>query len=211
MRIAPDGSHEIVSTHDQILGGPDDQVYQGCKFPANSSHRKYIQDAGSKIAGALAAKGVMGSFGVDFVVAPDPNNPHHLDIYLSEINLRMGGTTHPFLMARLVTQGRYDQESGELLVDGKAKCYVATDNLKSDSYVGLEPEEVIAAFDRAGLGFDRQTNVGVTLHLLGPLKKHGKLGVVCIADSHEEADELYAGVITELDALGAQNGSDELS
>ncbi|HEV3473540.1 MAG TPA: hypothetical protein VG408_10135, partial [Actinomycetota bacterium] len=33
VRIAPNGSFEIVSTHDQILGGPDDQVYLGCRFP----------------------------------------------------------------------------------------------------------------------------------------------------------------------------------
>ena len=211
MRIAPDGSYEIVSTHDQILGGPDDQVYLGCRFPSNINHRQYIQTAGGKIAKALADEGVMGSFGVDFVVAPDPSNPEHLDIYLSEINLRMGGTTHPFLMARLVTNGTYDQESGELIVDGVPKCYVATDNFKSESYIGLLPEEVIAAFDRAGLGFDRKTNTGVTLHLLGPLKRFGKLGAVCIADSHAEADELYAGVLAELDALAeakAQNAAD---
>jgi hypothetical protein len=203
MRIAPDRTYEIVSTHDQILGGPDDQVYLGCRFPADPAYRKVIQDAGCRVAEALAEKGVIGAFGIDFVVAPavagdDP------EIYLSEINLRMGGTTHPFLMARLVTDGRYDQDSGELLVDGLPKSYVATDNLKSDDYVGLLPEQVIAVLDRAGLGYDRKTKTGATLHLLGPLKKFGKLGVVAIADSPAEANELYEAVKGELDALAGR-------
>ncbi|MBA2724852.1 MAG: ATP-grasp domain-containing protein, partial [Actinobacteria bacterium] len=88
VRIAPDGSHEVISTHDQILGGPDDQVYLGCRFPASESYRLEIQDAGRRVAKVLAERGAMGSFGIDFVLVEGG------EIYLSEINLRMGGTTH---------------------------------------------------------------------------------------------------------------------
>jgi hypothetical protein len=208
MRIAPDGSYEIVSTHDQILGGPDDQVYLGCRFPARESYRTAIQEAGARVAEVLAGRGVIGAFGVDFVVAP-PQGDEAPAIYLSEINLRMGGTTHPFLMARLATAGTYDQLSGELLAGGKPKSYVATDNLKSEDYVGLLPEQVVAALDRAGLGFDRSTNTGVTLHLLGALKKFGKLGLVAIADSPEEADVLYERVLRELAELALTRLDDQ--
>ena len=45
LRILPDGSSEVVSTHDQILGGPDDQVYLGCRFPASEAYRAPIQDS----------------------------------------------------------------------------------------------------------------------------------------------------------------------
>ena len=199
MRIAPDGTFEVVSTHDQILGGPDEQVYLGCRFPADPRYRSAIQDAGRRLARVLAARGVVGSFGVDFVIAPgDPPAP-----LLTEINLRMGGTTHPFLMAELVTGGSYDQETGELLAGGRPKHYVATDNLKSDSYAGLSPEALIRAIDEAGLGFDARTKTGVLLHLLGALKKHGKVGMTCVADSPAEADALYEGAREVLDALGA--------
>ena len=36
-RITPNGEVEILSTHDQILGGPDGQIYLGCRFPADES------------------------------------------------------------------------------------------------------------------------------------------------------------------------------
>ena len=198
MRIAPDGSCEVVSTHDQILGGPDDQVYLGCRFPASAEYREQIQELGERVAKVLASKGVVGPFGVDFViVAGDAGR----EIYLSEINLRMGGTTHPFLMTKLATGGSYDPVNGELRAGDKPKHYVSTDNLKSESYVGLLPEQVIQALDREGLAFDPETKTGTTLHLLGALKKHGKLGLVCIADSPSEADAMHERVLSVIDSL----------
>lgn len=201
-RIGADGSVECLSTHDQILGGPDDQVYLGCRFPAHDDYRLEIQDLGAKVAEVLAAQGVMGSFGIDFLVVPDPEGEH--DIYLSEINLRMGGTTHPFLMAKHVTEGRYDPGTGHLMVDDQPRYYVSSDNLKSDRYVGTLPEDLITAVDRSGLAFDKRTGVGVTLHLLGALKRFGKVGAVCIGTSRAEAEELHDRLAVLLDDLAAR-------
>lgn len=198
MRIAPDASLEVISTHDQILGGPDQQVYLGCRFPADSSYRTQITDMARAVGKELAHAGVVGSFGVDFIVIPDRDGDR---IYLAEINLRLGGTTHPFLMAQLVTRGIYDESTGELVADGRPKVYLATDNLKSERFVGLESEQVIAALDRAGVGFDPGTRTGVTLHLLGAIKRFGKLGMVCIGDTHEEADQLYEVALAVIDEL----------
>ncbi len=200
MRIAPDGSCEVVSTHDQVLGGPDDQVYLGCRFPAEPRYRAAIQDAGWRVARVLSDRGVVGSFGIDFVIAPhDPPVP-----YLTEINLRMGGTTHPFLTTELVTGGTYDEAAGELLVDGRPKHYVATDNLRSESYVGLAPETLIRAIDDAGLAFHPATKTGVLLHLLGALKRYGKVGMTCVADSAADAAALYAMATAVLERLAAR-------
>lgn len=199
LRVAPDGFIEVVSTHDQILGGPDQQVYLGCRFPAHSSYREQITDLGRAVAKHLASRGVIGSFGVDLLVVPQPDGSDL--VYLAEINLRLGGTTHPFLMARLITGGVYDESTGELVVEGVPKVYVATDNLKSSRYVGLLPEQVIAAVDRAGIAFDNRTHTGVTLHLLGSLKRYGKLGLMCIADSHDEADSMYEVAHAVIDEL----------
>ncbi len=185
LRIGPDGSYEILSTHDQILGGPDDQVYLGCRFPARENYRLEIQEFGSRVAKVLASKGVIGSFGIDFLVTPAN------EIYLSEINLRMGGTTHPFLMMKFATGGVYESDTGDLIVDGSPRYYVSTDNLKSDSYKNIEPQTLIEAVDRAGLGFDPATKTGVTLHLLGAIKRFGKVGCVCISESREGAEDLY--------------------
>lgn len=195
MRVLPDGFEEVVSTHDQLLGGPDDQVYLGCRFPAHESYRASIQDKARAIAKVLAAEGVIGSFAMDFVVGAKG------DVFLSEINLRMGGTTHPFLMTRFATGGRYDEDSGELLTDMGPRCYVATDNLKAPEYVGLDPVELIQAVRAEGLAFDRATQAGITLHLLGALRGYGKLGAVCVGESISFADELYNGLVGVLAQL----------
>jgi hypothetical protein len=122
-------------------------------------------------------------------------------VYLTEINLRMGGTTHPFLMARLVTNGTYDDSTGELVAGGVPKYYMGSDNLKSATYVGLQPADVIAAVRAAGLAFDRSTGRGATLHLLGALPRFGKVGVTAISDSPHEADDLYQEVVAVIDSL----------
>jgi hypothetical protein len=185
--VAPGGAVEVQSTHDQVLGGPDRQVYLGCRFPARAEYRDAITSAARRVAEVLAGEGVIGSFGIDFVVVP---GSHGHDVHLSEINLRLGGTTHPFWMARLVTGGTYDEDAGELLVHGRPRCYVATDNLKSAALVGRPPDGVIGAIDEAGLAFDPARGTGVTLHLLGALRRYGKMGAVCIGRSPDEADDL---------------------
>ncbi len=191
LHVSPAGSFEVVSTHDQVLGGPGNQVYIGCRFPADESYRSAIQAAAARVAELLAAEGVIGSFGIDFLVVPDGDGRR---IYLSEINLRMGGTTHPFWMARLATGATYDATSGSLVADGRTKSYVATDNFKSPSLIGRSPASVIDSVDEAGLGFDPRSATGTTLHLLGAVPGYGKLGATCIADSPAEAAELYRRV-----------------
>ena len=195
LRISPAGAVEILSTHDQILGGPQNQIYLGCRFPAHPDYRLSIQREARKIGEALAGQGVVGSFGIDFLVVGD-------GVYVSEINLRLGGTTHPFWMARLATGAAYDQASGELrLPDGAARCYVATDNLKSARLKGRSPADVIALVDRSGLGYDTAAATGVALHLLGAVPSTGKLGATCIAATPAVADDLYRAV---LDLVGAE-------
>lgn len=191
VRIAPGGAFEVISTHDQVLGGPSNQVYLGCRFPADARYRLAIQDAAVRVAGVLAGEGVIGSFGIDFLVVPDASAGPAGRVYLSEINLRMGGTTHPYWMARLLTGGSYDATSGDLVAaGGRPVTYVATDNLKSQRLVDKTPAEVIEAVDKAGLAYDPATRSGVALHLLGAVTRFGKMGATCIAASLEEADQL---------------------
>ena len=201
--VHPGGEVEVLSTHDQILGGPDDQVYLGCRFPAHSDYRSSITEQASKVGSQLASRGVVGPFGVDFLV----RTTHPSEVTLSEINLRMGGTTHPFGMARLATGARYDEATGDLVAGETRKFYVATDNLKSTTYVGLKPRDVIDEVRAQGLAFDRLEGTGVTLHLLGALTHFGKLGAVCIGNSMEECDDLFSGFVAAVDAL-AQRSSE---
>jgi hypothetical protein len=206
MRIAADGSVEILSTHDQILGGPDDQVYLGCRFPARLDYRADITEAALRIGKILAAKGVVGAFGMDFLVVARPGVARpggNRDVYLSEINLRLGGTSHPFYMAHLATGGTYDQTTGELRTPSGPISYVATDNLKSDAYRSIEPAQLVKELRAAGLAFDRSSRSGVALHLLGALSEHGKLGATCLAHGDEAAEALFAALVSFLDELAS--------
>jgi hypothetical protein len=105
-------------------------------------------------------------------------------------------------MARLATGARYDPNSGELRrPNSDARCYVATDNLKSERLRGRNPADAISLIDRAGLGYDPASGTGVALHLLGAVPVAGKLGATCIAPSPEAAADLYQAV---LDLVGAE-------
>jgi hypothetical protein len=198
MRIAPGGECEVLSTHDQVLGGPDSQVYLGCRFPSRAEYRNDIQRHALKVAQVLADEGVIGLLGIDFVVLPGE------EVYLTEINLRAGGTTHPYFMAQLATRGVYEVSTGELVAGGEPRCYVSSDNLKRDAYRALTPAAAIEAIEAAGLAFDQQALTGVTLHLLGTLSEHGKMGMVCIGGSLEEADVLYHDAVGALDAASVR-------
>jgi hypothetical protein len=193
LRIDAGGGVEVLSTHDQILGGPEGQVYIGCRFPATPDYRPAIVAEARRVGEVLAGEGVIGSFGIDWLVTPAG------DVYLSEINLRMGGTTHPYWMARLAGRASYDPDAGELVcAGGNRLCYTATDNLKLTQLVGRKPADVISLVDDAGLAFDPSTGTGVTLHLLGALNGFGKLGATCIAGSPEAAGDVYAELVARL-------------
>jgi hypothetical protein len=195
LRILPGGAPLVLSTHSQVLGGPNRQVYLGCRFPADPAYRGQIRAAAEQVGRVLAARGVIGYFGVDFFVVPEGGAER---VFLAEINLRVGGTTHPLGMASLVTEGRYDAASGHLMAGGRAKSYLATDNLKSASLVGCQPQEIMDRVAGLGLAYDHRRRAGATLHLLGALREYGKMGVTCIGDTEEEARERYREVVAAL-------------
>src|SRR5204863_191842 len=46
LRVVPDGTVELLSTHDQLLGGPSGQSYLGCRFPADHSYARRTRRTG---------------------------------------------------------------------------------------------------------------------------------------------------------------------
>ena len=57
--------------------------------------------------------GALGRFAIDFVVVSDGSG--QWSAYAIELNLRKGGTTHPFLTLQFLTDGGYDAASGRFL------------------------------------------------------------------------------------------------
>jgi hypothetical protein len=199
LRIDPQGEVVLLSTHDQILGGPSSQVYQGCRFPAAEPYRRHIQEAALKVGEVLAKRGVVSRFGVDFFVGRRPGQTEW-DIYALEVNLRVGGTTHPFLALQFLTGGHLDPESGTFLSQGgMAKFYRSTDNLKAESYRGLCPEDLIDITTINRLHYSHGTETGVLFHMVGALSQFGKVGLTAIGNSPEQAEAIYAGALEVLD------------
>ncbi|MDV2996140.1 MAG: L-propargylglycine--L-glutamate ligase [Chroococcidiopsis sp. SAG 2025] len=197
-RILPDGTVEILSTHDQILGGPDGQIYLGCRFPADEAYRVQLQDLGLKIGWTLAKKGALERFGIDFMAVQQADG--NWDLQAIEINLRKGGTTHPFMTLKLLTNGRYDLSTGLFYSQqGRAKYYVATDNLHKKRYRGLLPNDLMDIIASHRLHFDTGTETGTVFHLMGCLSEFGKLGLTSIGDSPQQAEDIYQKVIKVLD------------
>ena len=200
-RITPNGKVEILSTHDQILGGPDGQIYLGCRFPADEAYRLRLQELGIKVGKTLAEKGVLERFGVDFVAVHQPEiSENQWDFQAIEINLRKGGTTHPFMTLKLLTNGRYDLSTGMFYSQqGRPKYYIATDNLQKDRYRGLLPSDLMDIIAYYRLNFDTGTETGTVFHLMGCLSEFGKLGLTSIGDSPQQAEDIYQKVIKVLD------------
>lgn len=201
-RITPNGEVEILSTHDQILGGPDGQIYLGCRFPADEAYRQRLQDLGLKVGRKLAEKGVLERFGVDFVAVRQSHpSGDRWEFQAIEINLRKGGTTHPFMTLKLLTNGRYDLSTGLFYSQqGRPKYYTATDNLQKDRYRGLLPNDLMDIIAHHKLHFDTGTETGTVFHLMGCLSEFGKLGLTSIGDSPQQAEEIYNRVVNVLDA-----------
>ncbi|MGI0486506.1 peptide ligase PGM1-related protein [Pantanalinema rosaneae CENA516] len=201
-RILPTGEVEILSTHDQILGGPSGQVYLGCQFPADESYRLRLQELGLRIGKNLADKGAIERYSVDFIAVhqPDGVGSREWDIQAIEINLRKGGTTHPFMTLRFLTNGRYDLSSGLFYSQqGRAKYYIATDNLQKERYRGLLPNDLMDIIAQNQLHFDTSTETGTVFHLMGCLSEFGKLGLTSIGNSPQQAEDIYSRLVKALD------------
>ncbi|WP_231509611.1 peptide ligase PGM1-related protein [Streptosporangium roseum] len=194
-RITPGGAYDVVATHEQLLGGPNGDLYQGCAFPARPEYRAQVGECAERIARVLAGRGVVGLFGMDFFAVKTDAGYRAL---LCEINLRIGGTTHPFGAALLTTGASYDPGTGTLVHGGRSKYYVATDNCTAACLRGRTPAEVVELIDDRGLGFDREARTGNVLHLLGAVPEYGKLGFTSIGDSAEEAAELHQRTLRAL-------------
>lgn len=198
LRATPLGEVELLSTHDQILGGPSGQSYLGCRFPANVEYGPQIMREAAKVGRRFAREGIVGRFALDFVVVQ--NEANEWQAYAIEVNLRKGGTTHPFLTLQYLTDGVYDAARGVFVTArGHEKSYVATDHLESPAYRALTPDDLFDVVSRYRLQFDHTTQTGIVLHMLSALGDRGRFGLTAIADSHDAADALYARAVELFD------------
>jgi hypothetical protein len=199
LRIGPHGEVLPISTHDQVLGGPGNQIFLGCTFPAHDDYRMRVQEEAQKIGAVLAAHGVVSRFAVDFLCWREGDSSEWQHAAL-EINLRMGGTTHPYLALQFLTGGALDPVTGLFFSpNGNHKYYRATDNLHSERYRGLLPEDLMDILTINKLHYSYRTESGVLFHLIGAVSEFGKLGLTAIANSRAEVEDLYQRTLVVLD------------
>jgi len=190
LRARPDGSLELLSTHDQLLGGASGQSYLGCTFPADAAYSRLISEPAAAIGERLAKDGVIGRFAVDFVVVRDAAGDW--SAYAIELNLRKGGTTHPFLTLQFLTDGSYDAESGRYVTrEGAEKHLVATDHLEADELRALSIGDLFDAVARHGMHFDQSRQAGIVFHMISSITEHGRVGMTAVGDTPEQAMQLY--------------------
>lgn len=190
--IHPGGRVEILSTHDQVLGGENEQDYQGVHFPARADYRVRLQEEGLKIGRCLARKGARGRFAIDFVGIPEGGKEKRgWALFAIEVNLRESCTTHPYEMMRLLTGGSFEPTSGAFrTASGEERHYFSTYDVAGNDLRGLMPADAIDIVHRHGLHYDPDRQVGVVFHSLGLLRDKGELGVSYIAPSREGAEAL---------------------
>jgi hypothetical protein len=198
LRVTPLGKVELLSTHDQLLGGPTGQSYLGCVFPADTAYAPLITREAAKVGNRLAKEGVIGRFAIDFVVVRRQDGTW--EPYAIEINLRKGGTTHPFLTLQFLTDGTYDTEKGIFTApNGQQKFFVASDHVESPRYRTLTPDDLFDIVVRHNLHFNQTRQTGVVFHMMSALGELGRTGLTAVGNSQEDAKALYERAIAVLD------------
>jgi len=203
MRISPLGVVQILSTHDQMLGGPSGQSYLGAIFPADPAYSRLITREAAKIGDRFVREGIVGRFALDFLVVQGEDG--QWEPYAIEVNLRKGGTTHPFLTLQYLTDGLYDPETGRFTTEqGEQRCYVASDHVESPAYRIFTADDLLDLISVHRLTFDQTCQTGVVLHMFSGVGQLGRLGVTCIHGTPERARGLYEEFVRLLDDEAAR-------
>ena len=193
MRNSPMGEVEVLSTHDQVLGGPNGLSFLGCRFPADLEYGPQLAVQACQIGRHLADKGVVGRYAIDFVTVRDGSDPWRS--YAVEVNLRCGGTTHTFMALQTLTDGVFDAKRGTFTdQQGRPKFYVASDHLEAPPFSQLTPDDLFDILDERHLGWDERTMTGIAVHMASAIAVAGRVGATAIAATPSHADALLDAI-----------------
>ena len=197
IRINPMGRVFLTSTHDELRGGSNGVDLVGCRFPAHDAYRIALQEAGLRVGKLLAGRGVVSRLSIEFLVRWEKSSWRFL---AREINLGVGGATHPLLAVRFLCDGRLDPETGMFRSPhGLAKFYRCTDRLEAPEYKQLVPEDLVEILTLHHLNYNPQGEVGALFYMLGGVATTGRLGIVAIGSSREEAELVFGRTVATLD------------
>jgi hypothetical protein len=202
--IAPARRVEVISTHEQILGGAGGQVYLGCRFPANPDYGHQLTSYGAAVGELLADQGAMGRFCVDFAATRSPSSGWL--VHGLEINLRKTGTSHPLSLLHNLVPGHYDAATGRWSAkDGSERCYRSTDNVVDPAWRGRPADDVINTVRSAGLEFDPRSGTGAILHSFIGLDIDGRIGLTTIGRSPSHAERLHQAAVAAIETPASRH------
>jgi hypothetical protein len=199
LRLNPVGTVFVTSTHDELRGGPGRILSLGSLFPADEAYRLRLQEAGRRVGRVLAGLGVLGRVTVQLLLVRDRDGGEWR-IVAHDLSLGVGGATHPLLAVRFLAGGQLDPDSGLFLSPtGRPKYYRCTDRLASPAWRGLTPADVVEIFTVHRLNYSPQGESGALVYMLGAVSELGRLGMVAIGNSRDEAEAVYRRAVDVLD------------
>ena len=187
----------VLSTHEQILN-QEGSMYLGCHFPADLEYRDLLKSYCEQIGRVLASRGARERYAVDFVATRTPNGSNSHQVYAIEINLRSGGTTHPFEIARQVCGASFHPNGTLQTREGVEKCYQASDNVVHSSFSLHSLAHLVEVLQGSPVHWNPHTLRGCLFYFLGALKLHGKVGLLAIGNSRQDASSLFEEAILTL-------------
>jgi hypothetical protein len=200
VRINPRGQVTLTSTHDELRGGHLGLESVGCVFPTDERCRQAVQETCLRVGRLLAEKGLISRLSVEMLLCAEPRR-RSWRLAGTEINLGVGGSTHPLLAVRFLTGGRLEPESGLFRSpSGEAKFYRATDNLQAEAYRRLLPEDLVDILTLDALHYSARGETGALFYMLGAIAELGRVGMVAVANSREGADTIFRRTVASLDA-----------
>ena len=157
-------SVELLSTHDQLLGGPSGQSYLGCVFPADPAYAARSPRDAAKV-GDGWPRGRPGA--VRDRLRRRPDDRRHGTPYAIELNLRKGGTTHPFLTLQFLTDGRVRRrDRRRSWRPAAAEVPRRHRSPRVAAARGLTHDDLFDIIVRHGLHFDQARQTGVVFHMM---------------------------------------------
>ena len=129
----------------------------------------------------LAKRGVLGRFAVDFVVVQD--DPGRWTPYAIELNLRKGGTTHPFLTLQFLTDGTYEGDDGVFLTPSGSREVPRGDRPFRATRLKRSPSATFSTAPSTRPALRSVPATGVVLHMISCLTECGRVGLTAVGDS----------------------------
>jgi hypothetical protein len=165
----------------------------GSRFPCDPDYGPVLAGLATRVGQRLAREGVLGRYGIDFLAVRDGGGPWRA--HALEINLRSGGTTHPFMALQTLTDGLFDAEVGTFTdPNGRRKFYTASDHLEDPAFSRLTPDDLFDILAERRIGWDDHTMTGVAIHMASALAVAGRVGATAIASTPDHADAMLAAV-----------------